>query len=698
MFKWVLTRYRECVEVGYKWLLLEDAADYHMAKPSANAIPLPPKSKQSLVTSKRQANDLPRKEDPFLPGFTWEEFNTFKLERNPFQVKVDLSKENQVWFYLGKNSTDAKAQFTEDLAKPRHNPKGHFLDTIPKPAPASSSRHSYPASYPSSGVNQNALNAARATGRPSLPHTNSRSEKPYEYKPRSGTESYRSTVDPQAYRNQQKFLQNSVPSYAFGSDPRWPLPSERFGGSYTAYRPSAGYGPTSLSLMGPPSAAQSHSRPAPGPQVPTKPVTPFSYPPSRSSSNIGRTSSGGRSYSMPNPFAKYPYLQKQHNRSPMDYKSPYSQNGGFMNGYEGDLKEHLRRNPDALFRTQRSLSQSSPMTPNPLSANSNGLRQSQSPALPYSPSTQSATSQSSFIEASSPSYNSVSHQPSYNSNGQTTQNQQNLSAHQTVKPASSTVWERRDSSSLHPAIRQEYGSMFHHQYQPHPQTNTVPQSSQSGYHPAYPSSAAPQQYHTANLPHQSYQSRTAGSEHSQFPVLQGLTPFAQSYHSQQSKQSEERKPVYAHQQYFQSTQQQNQLFVHPLKSLTRNAPEVPLNSPTPTDKKLDIQTQRQPHLQPQPQSPVLDIPSNTLVDKLLDTQQQIRLQVEAELPLPKASEVPKDSTMLEETTNFQNIQQQIQPPLQPRSMTRDVPDVPPDSTTLVERLMADLRSISSRQS
>lgn len=657
-----------------------------MAKPSANAIPLPPKSKQSLVTSKRQANDLPRKEDPFLPGYTWEEFNTFKMERNPFQVKVDLSKENQVWFYLGKNSTDAKAQFTEDPAKPRHNPKGHFLDTIPKPPPASSSRHSYPASYPSSGINQNALNAARATGRPSLPHSNSKPEKPYEYKPRGGTESYRSTIDPQAYRNQQKFLQNSVPPYTFGSDPRWPSPNDRSSGPYQAYRSSADYRPTSLSLMGPPSAAQSHSRPALGPQVPAKPVNPFSYPMPRSNSSIGRANTGGRSYSMPNPFAKYPYLQKQHNRSPMDYRSPYSPKGGFMNGYEGDLKEHLRRNPDALFRTQRSLSQSSPLTPNPLLAYGNGLRQSQSPPLPYSQSTQSPTPQQNFTTASPPSYNTGTTQSSYNSKSQVAQNQQNLSAHHVAKPTSSTVWERRDSSSLHPAIRQEYGSMFHNQYQP------ASQSSQNDHHPVNLSSTAPQQYQAATLPQQSYQSRMAGklqAGSSQFPVLQGLTPFAQSYQSQQTQQSEDKKPLYAHQQYFQCIQQQTSLFVHPLKSLAKDLPGIPPNSLTPVDKIIDIQQQSQPNTRPQ--SPVQDIPiqPTTVVDKVIDVPRHSQ-------PPIQPQDVQAESATVEKIAH-QNAQQLSPSHLQSQLVTRDVPDVPPDSTTLVEKMMADLRSYASRQ-
>jgi len=63
---------------------------------------------------------------------------------------VDFSKENKLWYYLGKPSTEAKSQYTEDLAKPRNNPKSNFLDTVkPPPIPIPTfQRQSYPASYP----------------------------------------------------------------------------------------------------------------------------------------------------------------------------------------------------------------------------------------------------------------------------------------------------------------------------------------------------------------------------------------------------------------------------------------------------------------------------------------------------------------------------------------------------------------------
>jgi len=140
------------------------------------------KAKESLNTSKRKADDIPRAGDPFVEGCTWAEFKNDAIARNPHQSKIDFAKENQLWFYLGKTSTEARAQFTEDLAKQRHNPKGHFLDTIPKlinTAP----RQSYAASYPTN-INQNALNASKGSIRPPPPAVLRKDEKPYIYKPR----------------------------------------------------------------------------------------------------------------------------------------------------------------------------------------------------------------------------------------------------------------------------------------------------------------------------------------------------------------------------------------------------------------------------------------------------------------------------------------------------------------------------------
>ena len=404
------------VEVEYRWLLIPDPADFHLQKPSPNAIPLPKsfKAKESLNTSKRQIDDLPRADDPFGTGFTWAEFKTEAIPRNPAQTKVDFVKENQVWYYLGKNSTEAKAQFTEDLANPRHNPKGHFLDTIPKPT-STAPRQSYAASYPST-LGQNNFNSSKASPRPSPVANLNKLGKPYIYKPRINDDAYR--IDPQAYRSQQSFLQNSTSApYSFGTDPRWKLPSESSPAasshsptnssspatSYPKYPTPVSSTPQSTGgVLAPPA----HFRHPYGTPVPT--------PPKQNNSFNSKS---------PSPFVKYKYLQKEHNKSPLEYKSPYRPGGGFMNGYQGSLEKHLQQ---TLFHARPP------------------------PAASYTPNRPSAS-----YYGSTPSSHGMVNAPK----------QSALPPQQVTKPVVQHTWSHKDSA-LHPAIRQEYNSMIYKQYQP----------------------------------------------------------------------------------------------------------------------------------------------------------------------------------------------------------------------------------------
>ncbi|KAI1327647.1 hypothetical protein F5Y16DRAFT_371332 [Xylariaceae sp. FL0255] len=160
------------LEVEWKWLLLADPADLHLPHASSRAIPMPTsrKAKEHINATKRQTEVLPRAEEPFVDGgFTWAEFNHHELERNKFQVKVDLSKENQVWHYLGRFSTDARPQYTEDPKQPIHNHKSNFLETIPKPPPPPPQpKKPYGSTF---SIHTHTAAAAKV-------------EKPYQYKPR----------------------------------------------------------------------------------------------------------------------------------------------------------------------------------------------------------------------------------------------------------------------------------------------------------------------------------------------------------------------------------------------------------------------------------------------------------------------------------------------------------------------------------
>lgn len=211
-----LTKCRSRVEVDWKWLLVPDPEDFHLPKASANALPMPTSRKaRADINAKRSADEPPRAGDIFVEGpalgkdFTWSEFHTCEAAEcnNAGQAKVDMWKDNQVWHYLGKTSTEAKAQYTEDPRKPQHNPKSNYLDSIPKPPPPP--RPQYQASY-------GATHPAHARSQ-----TTAKSEKPYVYKPRKPIDT--SLVGPFAAPrfNPNTATAGGVPPLSFGTDPRY---------------------------------------------------------------------------------------------------------------------------------------------------------------------------------------------------------------------------------------------------------------------------------------------------------------------------------------------------------------------------------------------------------------------------------------------------------------------------------------------
>ena len=165
------------VEVEWKWILALDPTASQLVKPSANAKPLPSHFSMSTVQTMQNQNlefGPPVSGDAFndlTKPQKWAEFNLGLQPKNPNQVRLDLEKQNQIWHYLGKTSTEAKAQFTEDLSKPRFNPAGNFLETV-KPAPKIPTIAQYKSvtsTYPA-GVNYHALNGAMVSSRLQTQH------------------------------------------------------------------------------------------------------------------------------------------------------------------------------------------------------------------------------------------------------------------------------------------------------------------------------------------------------------------------------------------------------------------------------------------------------------------------------------------------------------------------------------------------
>jgi hypothetical protein len=560
-------------------------------------------AKESLNTTKRQVDDLPRKDDPFVEGCTWAEFNDFKLTKNSFQVNIDFTKENQIWYYLGKHSTEARAQFTEDPAKPRHNPKGHFLETLPKPA-ISTMRPSYAASYPAKAnqVNHNALNASRTLVRPPQPSNTSvpvsvnpsKLDRPYVYKPRTSGDKYQ--IDAQAYHSQQNFLNRSAP-YSYGTDPRW-RPSEP-SAAPPLYRNHQNYASPSTSSQASPQTRAPLAPPAPYVRQP-QPLTPNSstsysptaYRPPAQQAKQNNTFSS-KSYSRPNPFAKYAYLQKEHNRSPLEYKSPYRPGGGFMNGYQGSLEKHLQQ---TMFKN-RLVSGTSKATPsvfNPLTQGHSQRPQissnQQKAPIPYGPSSNSA------------------HIPANNSTVTTTRKS----------------WEDGNTSGFHPAIRQEYSPLTHDQQ---------------------------------------LSLQRASQDTVQRPPLDG--PLRQIHQIPQPAQ------VYPRQYHFNQTSPP-----HP------NAP--PNNSTRPP--------QQQTQLPPQPQ-PVQK--SSQMQHAQLNPPKQHQQYPISPQPLPQGINHESPQQQYRHGPQAQSQMTGVSQQKLQSAQDRDLPDVPVDSTSLIENMMMNLKKATS---
>lgn len=189
-------------------MLVFDPINSHLPAPSANAKPLP----KHLLEKSRDSTDnvsseTPKANDKFCDPkavHVWSEFHTCRAIRNPTQTKTDLSKPKQLWFYLGKKSTETKAQFTGDLAKRENDPTANFLESVRPPPPVyvpppPVQRKALPASYPY-GINIHAANAAGISKQyqqrsPPKPQTSMKERpyngkyavndpKPYQYKPK----------------------------------------------------------------------------------------------------------------------------------------------------------------------------------------------------------------------------------------------------------------------------------------------------------------------------------------------------------------------------------------------------------------------------------------------------------------------------------------------------------------------------------
>lgn len=377
----VLTNESDRIEVEWKYLLALDPVDSERPKPSANAKPLPEHLKEndaSLAITNR-TDGVPEVGDPFQDPNAeqkWAEFNTAP-EVTLRVAKVDFSKPERLWYYLGKTSTEARPQYTEDPAKPKHNPKSNFLDTV-KPAPLpipAFERRSYPASYP---IKPSPVSIPRTPMQSQARPT----EKPYQYKPKVET-TYRPVYNysPDTRKNPNSPVAHqpnvvydhraTTPQYGYPSHSNTynhHRPSTTFhhyvppqtSASSTSWKPTSGpmlsgidqYAPTNQSTLPPYPYYQASAPNAPR-QVPPVPYS-QSQPPatSRNAAPLANVLSNPAGASKSPMYAnapssisttqsplsqseylayvtKYPYLKNAFLRRAKTYISPYSPDGGF---------------------------------------------------------------------------------------------------------------------------------------------------------------------------------------------------------------------------------------------------------------------------------------------------------------------------------------------------------------------------------
>ncbi|MCJ1395849.1 hypothetical protein MMC18_008735 [Xylographa bjoerkii] len=369
----------DTVEVEYKWLLVFDPANSQLPIPSGNAKPLPAHlARKSQTSAEDPSNDIPKQDEPFCDPegrYIWSEFNIAKLPRNVAQVKIDLAKPKQLWFYLGKTSTEAKAQYTADLTIQINDLAANFLESV-KPVITAVQpvvRRSYPASFPTQpGININAVNAARVNMhvqqqarpqqvRPPQPIQ----EKPYNGKyaikdPISFPTNSGCRVDHQALHNQRAFLQtaSTYPTPQYIQPGSYQAPPANMRHSVSAPLPTMAEVQRRQSIpqnrsiddyrrfaQTPHQQYHQHQQPQlqAQPQAPVANMMSSGTPPGRnpfsrrsSSHHIPSPTSFGpvinqnrsRSASI-EVLIKYPYLYEAALKRPAVYQSPYATGGGF---------------------------------------------------------------------------------------------------------------------------------------------------------------------------------------------------------------------------------------------------------------------------------------------------------------------------------------------------------------------------------
>ncbi|KAJ5166878.1 uncharacterized protein N7482_005659 [Penicillium canariense] len=123
----------DVIELPYRWMLVVRKSSFVPLAPGIQ--PLPTHLARKPDSRKELEAAVPVAGSAFGDGrspYHWAEFETVDGARNQFAppVTVNLDKGEQVWHYLGAQSTESRAQYTHSPSVPIHNPRANFLDSV----------------------------------------------------------------------------------------------------------------------------------------------------------------------------------------------------------------------------------------------------------------------------------------------------------------------------------------------------------------------------------------------------------------------------------------------------------------------------------------------------------------------------------------------------------------------------------------
>ncbi|THC96326.1 hypothetical protein EYZ11_004185 [Aspergillus tanneri] len=123
----------DVIELPYRWMLVVRRSNFSPL--AAGTKPLPAHLARKPEGRKELESAVPVAGNPFGDGrspYQWAEFETVDTAnpRAPPPCKVDLDRNDQIWYYLGSSSTECRAQYTHNPSVRVHNPRSNFLDSV----------------------------------------------------------------------------------------------------------------------------------------------------------------------------------------------------------------------------------------------------------------------------------------------------------------------------------------------------------------------------------------------------------------------------------------------------------------------------------------------------------------------------------------------------------------------------------------